>query len=204
MIQQGEIDTRAPALVLVKGHPGSGKTSVARGLARRLLWPVVDKDDARGPLHTSDFGGVSQSRLNELSYQVMFRIVKTQLECGLSVIVDCPFARKELFNEAKELAEKSGARIVILECEARDEEIWKSRLEERATQDETSPESHKPQNWQALRALIESYRECWRWSDTVDNDVALRRVIDTTAQEDLETIIHHIIQDLKETGVLTG
>ncbi|GBF91825.1 hypothetical protein Rsub_04930 [Raphidocelis subcapitata] len=36
-----------PVLLLVKGLPGSGKTSLARALARRLRWPLIDKDDAR-------------------------------------------------------------------------------------------------------------------------------------------------------------
>jgi adenylylsulfate kinase-like enzyme len=34
-------------LVLFKGHPASGKSTLARGVAKALAIPLVDKDDAR-------------------------------------------------------------------------------------------------------------------------------------------------------------
>ena len=36
-----------PILVLMKGHPGSGKSTLAQALARKLKWPLIDKDDIR-------------------------------------------------------------------------------------------------------------------------------------------------------------
>ena len=44
---------------------------------------------------------------NSVSYDVMFRTAATQLGVGLSVIVDCPLARRELFTRAFEIAEKA-------------------------------------------------------------------------------------------------
>ncbi len=34
-------------LILMKGHPGSGKTSTARCLSEQMHIPLIDKDDAR-------------------------------------------------------------------------------------------------------------------------------------------------------------
>ena len=31
----------------LKGHPATGKSVVAEALARRLRWPLIDKDDAK-------------------------------------------------------------------------------------------------------------------------------------------------------------
>jgi len=42
--------------------------------------------------------------LNDLAYDIMFRVAASQLSCGLSVIVDCPLARRELFERAAALA----------------------------------------------------------------------------------------------------
>lgn len=41
---------------------------------------------------------------NELSYAVMWRVAGTQLACGLSVVVDCPLARRSLYDRAAALA----------------------------------------------------------------------------------------------------
>lgn len=40
----------APLLIALKGHPGSGKSAVARALSRRLLIPLIDKDDIKDVL----------------------------------------------------------------------------------------------------------------------------------------------------------
>ena len=37
-------------LILFKGHPGVGKSTVAKALAVRLRCPIIDKDDARDSL----------------------------------------------------------------------------------------------------------------------------------------------------------
>lgn len=95
-----------PVLLLLKGHPASGKTSLARQIARDLGWCIVDKDDAKdcfvGPLR----GCCSDAQLNVVSYDVMFRVASTQLSCGNSVVVDCPLARRQLYEQATELAEQ--------------------------------------------------------------------------------------------------
>lgn len=109
----------------------------------------------------------------------MFRFAATQLSVGLSVIVDCPMARKELFLRAKEIAEQvtSGvcgddkpfspwqvtlcserqhnARPVLLECVPGDEGVWRRRLEERGASLQATAQSHKPTTWAELQQLIE-------------------------------------------------
>lgn len=98
-------------IVMVKGHPGTGKSTTARHLASKLRWPVVDKDDSRSIMHGSEFCSVDAAKLNDASYRVMFRTAATQLECGMSVVLDCPFAREDLFQRSKQLANKVGIQI---------------------------------------------------------------------------------------------
>lgn len=43
---------------------------------------------------------------NQLSYDIMFSYCRTQLSLGLSVVLDCPFARVALFDEADRLAKQ--------------------------------------------------------------------------------------------------
>jgi predicted kinase len=108
MLQQQTHEERrglAPVLVLLKGQPGCGKSTLATALAAKLRWPLIDKDDARSPCQhlvaahpTLDF--------NQLAYDVMWRVCERQLCCGLSIVVDCPLARRELFDRAAGLADQ--------------------------------------------------------------------------------------------------
>lgn len=41
---------------------------------------------------------------NQLSYDVMFRVASTQLGLGMSVILDCPLAHRQLYDKGAELA----------------------------------------------------------------------------------------------------
>ncbi len=49
--------------------------------------------------------------MNALSYGIMWRYAQTQLLCRNSVIIDCPLARIELFEEAKCMAEQAGTDV---------------------------------------------------------------------------------------------
>ena len=52
MTRKGSVLSDAKILILFKGHPGVGKSSLARALAVRLRCPIIDKDDARDCLST--------------------------------------------------------------------------------------------------------------------------------------------------------
>lgn len=110
--------TQQPVLLLLKGQPGSGKSTLAAALACMLRWPLVDKDDARSAFQPL-VAAHSAVDWNQLSYAVMWRVVETQLRCGLSLIVDCPLARRPLFDRAAALAEQVGMQAgmcVALPC----------------------------------------------------------------------------------------
>lgn len=74
--------------------------------------PVIDKDDARDSLQGLEAASSTETdcellaRLNKLAYDIMFKYVETQLSLGLSVIVDCPFAQRMLFDRACSLAKQ--------------------------------------------------------------------------------------------------
>lgn len=129
----------------MKGHPGCGKSTLARSLGRALRWPVLDKDDIRDctrPLEAAlSQHPSSSSLLNAFSYQTLWRLTETQLQLGLSVIVDCPLSRPSLFVSASALATLYSKRLIIIECVASDAHQWKRRLETRAVAGAAMPEN---------------------------------------------------------------
>ncbi len=95
-------------MILMKGHPATGKSTLARALGRRLRWPVIDKDDAKD--HTDGLPGD-----NQLAYDILWQVVETQLQIGLDVIVESPLAHLWLYELGQSLAKRYDRRLFIVE-----------------------------------------------------------------------------------------
>jgi len=72
-------------LIAMKGHPATGKSTLAQALARQQRWPLIDKDDVKD--HTANVPGG-----NVLAYDILWQVVETQLRLGMSVIADSPLS----------------------------------------------------------------------------------------------------------------
>lgn len=127
---------KPPRLIAVGGIVGTGKTTVAGALARRLATPVVVADatrkflaglshDARGPqwIYSREFTARVQEEL--------LRRAGLALESGRSVIVDTTFAARKLRETARRFAAERGARFFFVECRA-PEAVARERLRRRA------------------------------------------------------------------------
>lgn len=215
-------------MVLMKGHPGCAKSTVARALAAALRWPVVDKDDIRDAtlaLEAPDRPAPpAPTALNALSYEVMWRVVETQLQIGLSVVVDCPLARASLFRTACALALKHGAAPVVVECVALDVHEWRRRLEARAQLALAVPKCdadcassaegnrpgndddgtralknwHKPSRWDDVQKLLEGYAKCYEY----DTGLTRKLIVDTTALPTAAAVcgIENWLRSVEEPG----
>lgn len=172
-----EEEAKKPAVVVaMKGHPGSGKSTVARAIATALCCPLLDKDDVRDctlPLERVD--GLAVGMLNELSYAVLWRMAERQVQLGLSVVVDSPLSRRAHLDALTRLP---GALVIVVECQPGNEEEWRRRLEKRgaAVPEDGGDGWHKPKTWTELERLRDGYQGC---TDYEFGDVP-RIVVDTT------------------------
>jgi predicted kinase len=135
----------------MKGHPATGKSTLATALAQTLKWPLLDKDDIKD--HT-----LSLPDANDLAYAILWQVVATQLRLGVSVIVDSPFAYPTLYDRAKALTQEYGARLLVVETQL-EEARWRQRLEERSPTEST----HKIQGWARMQTHLAHYNGCWRY-----------------------------------------
>jgi predicted kinase len=90
------VQSEPPALVIVSGAPGSGKTTLARRLSLDLRLPLLDKDRLKETL--ADAMGVpadvpASIRLGDGAYATLFLTVASLLEAGLGVVVESNFRR---------------------------------------------------------------------------------------------------------------
>ncbi len=131
-------------LILMKGFPGSGKSTLSRALSRQLAWPLIDKDDVKDIADSH-----IQGETNGLSYDIMLNIVRRQLLQGLNVICDSPLTHSMTYEHAKLIAAETHASLVIVECICSDEQLWHQRITSRKNR---NLPAHHMTDWERVQA----------------------------------------------------
>src|SRR2546428_10033315 len=89
--------------IVMRGFPGTGKSTIARMLAAALHAPLIDRDIIRQTaVHI--FGELPL--VGQFSYELMFALVREQMSLGLSVVVDTPLTYRTTYEQCKELAKE--------------------------------------------------------------------------------------------------
>ena len=112
-------------LILFSGLPGAGKSTLAMRLAREMQLPLLCIDDVIGVVPENAGIPFWDSRV-----AILLDVVRTQLEVGLSVIVDSVFMNMDR-NHAQEMARKYQAHLLPVYVFISDENVWKERVSAR-------------------------------------------------------------------------
>ena len=107
---------RLPLLLVVTGMPSSGKTTVGEGLARRLRFPLIAKDEIKESLYDS-LGAAdvaSSARLGRAAYALIFALARASLNSGASLVVEANFFR----DQEPKFRALPAHRLVQLHCQA--------------------------------------------------------------------------------------
>jgi putative hydrolase of the HAD superfamily len=118
-------------LVVMLGRVASGKSSVARELARRLGAVRIEGDLVRADLLSADSAAVHEVAewrtftpgFAREAYQEFFRRAERALVTGHRVVLDACFARNADRLAARALARKLGVPFILVECRASEETI---------------------------------------------------------------------------------
>lgn len=129
-----------PAIILMHGLSGSGKSVVARELASELgavrcrsdverkrlcgAWPV-DADSVSAP------AAVYSPEATSRTYDRLLQITDVAVSSGYSIIVDAAFLKQEQRHAFARLAELNNARFLLISCEAPDD-VLDARVRSRA------------------------------------------------------------------------
>ncbi len=135
-----------PILWLVCGLPASGKSTIAKALAKVFNLGVIRSDvirkrlfgDATGPSAEGAFGkGIYSAYASEVTYERMLALAQEDLKKGTSAIIDATFSRTSRRIQALRMAENRQARPVFVECRAA-EAVLAARLLQRDTEPSVS------------------------------------------------------------------
>ncbi|MED6124909.1 hypothetical protein PIB30_063405 [Stylosanthes scabra] len=163
---------QVPVIIAMKGHPGTGKSTLAHSTASALKIPLLDKDDIKDAVVSlQNAHSLPPSLLNDVSYDALWHLAATQLRLRLSVVIDSPLSRSHHLDSLRRIAAHAAAKVVVVECRPSSEDEWRRRLERRGG------EGHKPATWREIEKLLEGYGGCTEY----DVGDVPKMVVDTTA-----------------------
>ncbi len=116
-----------PTLILFTGMPGSGKTTLARMVARHLKLPLFSKDRVQRILRDHHLAAENTGD----GYYIILDMADEQLSLGVSVILDATFPLDHFRTVASEMAIRHQARFCAFYCYCSDDAEWHRRMTDR-------------------------------------------------------------------------
>lgn len=169
-------------LVLVGGAPGTGKSTVANGLADATGWSVLASDELRKDLAGVAYGQHADSTPDQglyapaergAVYDTLLGQARSLLEQGETVILDASWASRSWRRDAAQLASATSSDLVALCCTA-PPALADQRVSKRWASRESSASDANVEVAAHLRATFER----WPEATVLRND---RRVASTVA-----------------------
>lgn len=122
-------DVRVPVLVVTAGLPGSGKSTIAEIIAGRLGATAISVDPIEAAILKA---GIDSDQPTGLAaYLVAERMAEQVLLSGQSVIVDAVNAVEPARLQWRDLAERCGVKLRVIETVCFDEDLHEERLANR-------------------------------------------------------------------------
>jgi predicted kinase len=116
-------------LIVMSGLPGSGKSTIAERIAQQLQIPIFSVDPIESAIIKSGIPKSFESGL--AAYLVAEALASEQLKLGVSVIIDAVNAEEEGKNMWRDLAQRRGLELIILDVFVGDQALHRRRLEAR-------------------------------------------------------------------------
>jgi len=161
-----------PALIVVSGLPGTGKSHFCRKLAERLDLVILESDSLRKQLFPSPTHDKEES--TQL-FRACHGLVEELLRRGINVALDATNLEEHNRERLYHIADQSGARLVIVRMEA-PPEVVRQRLERRVRREDQS--DHSDADWNVYSKMKSTAEKIGRNHFAVDSSKDIAPVID--------------------------
>jgi len=166
-----------PALIVVSGLPGTGKSHFCRKLDEFLSFPILESDALRKVLSPSPSYSLRES--NRL-FQACHLLIEELLRRGISLIFDATNLIERHRERFYHIADQTGAKLIIVRVEA-PAELVRQRLENRNIG--ADPIDKSEADWKVYRKMENSAQKIRRNHFVVDTSKDIAPVINKVVRE---------------------
>lgn len=171
-----------PHLIILGGLPGTGKSYFSRRLADRVPAIILASDALRKTLvRRPVYSWEENRRLFEASHE----LTEDLLRRGANVIFDATNLQEAHREELYHVAERAGARVVVVWVEAPPEVVWERMAGRQQRQD---PDDKSEADWEVYRKL----------SGT--EQLPRRNFFKVNTSEDIQPVIDKIVRAITSAG----
>jgi predicted kinase len=147
-----------PRLIVVTGPPATGKTGLARDLARRLAIPILEKDTLKERLYEVFGDGEElEQQIEDAALALLFSVVESQLLAGTSVVAESNFEAGQA-GAFRELHDRYPHDLVQVHCAKPPDEVARSFAERTASGRRHPGHGDRPEDAEEVRRDVESGR----------------------------------------------
>jgi len=135
-----------PALIVVTGRPGAGKTTLAHELVRAVRCPLISRDEIKeGLVNTTGQAGAAAMKADTHVYDVFFETIELLLRRHITLVIEAAFQHKLWAPKLTALRELAQIRIVLCNVEP---EVARTRHVDRGLTDAARERFHNDRAYQ--------------------------------------------------------
>ena len=165
-----------PALVLVSGLPGTGKTHFSKELSKHLPFVTLESDALRRILNTNPNHSKSE---NTRLFSAIHSLCERLLREGRSVIADATNLTEKHRQHFYDISDRTDVKLIIVQIKAAP-----SVVKERIGQTDVKEEGNKSDaDWQVYKRMEKSVDKIKRKHYSVDTSGDYSNILDEIVEE---------------------
>ena len=164
-----------PALIIISGLPGTGKSYLSKRLAERVRLLVLESDALRKLLFSPP---LYSSQESAQLFRTIHRLLRELLRKGIPVILDATNLSERFREQLYSIADQLDVKLILVRVEA-PPEVVHQRLENRARDRENTSDA----DWAVYRRMRPSVDRIRRNHYVVDTSRDITPVLDKIVRE---------------------